>query len=128
MSVSRAVALIDHHNASIQHVSGETSEIERIKEHRHYTRQHGSAVRSEHDFFSDLCDALAKTSETLIMGPHMALTDFRRYVEKHRPQLSQRLVGWESADHPSPAQALALARAFFVKHDRMAGRPGPSDN
>lgn len=122
MSRSRAVALIDHHSAFIQHVSGDVADIERIKEHKHYTRQHGSAVRSEHEFFSDLCDALAKTSETLVMGPHMALSDFRRYVEKHRPKIDAHLLGWETVDHPTPAEAVALAQAFFVKHDRMAGR------
>jgi hypothetical protein len=59
------------------------------------------------------------------LGSHTAQADFRRYVDKHRPALAERLVGWETVDHPTPAQALAAARAFFVKFDRMAGRSHP---
>lgn len=121
MAVTQAVVLIDHHSAQIQRLADSGSE--RVKEHASHTRQHGSNVRSEHDFFSDVCDALASIGETLVVGSRMAQADFRRYVEKHRPSLSPHLVGWETVDHPSPAQVMALARTFFERFDRMAGRP-----
>lgn len=121
MSVTQAVVYIDHHNAQIQHLDAGPNET--VKEHKQHTRQHGSSVRSEHDFFSDVCDALTPIKETLVVGSHMAQADFRRYVEKHRPALASHLVGWETVNHPTPAQLLALARTFFDKYDRMAGRP-----
>ena len=121
MSLSQAVVLIDHHAAHIQHLAD--ARIEAVKEHRHETRQHASGVRSEHDFFRDVCDALAASSEVLVLGSHTAQADFRRYVDKHRPGLAKHLVGWETVDQPTPAQALASARVFFEKFDRMAGRP-----
>jgi len=120
MPQSQAVVLIDHHGAQIQHL--DDGRGENVKEHRHYTRQHGSNVRSEHELFSDVCDALAACTEILVLGSHTAQSDFRRYVDKHRSALAERLVGWETVDHPTPAQTLAAARAFFVKFNRMAGR------
>ena len=56
-------------------------------------------------------------------GAHKAQADFRHYVEKHRTHLAPKIVGWETVDHPSEGQLAALARRFFVKHDRMAGIP-----
>ena len=66
MAVTQAVVLIDHHSAQIQRLADSGSE--RVKEHASHTRQHGSNVRSEHDFFSDVCDALASIGETLVVG------------------------------------------------------------
>jgi stalled ribosome rescue protein Dom34 len=120
MPQSQTVVLIDHHGAQIQHL--DDAAVESVREHRHYTRQHASDVRSEHEFFRDVCDALAARAEILVLGSHTAQADFRRYVDKHRPALAEHLVGWETVDQPTPAQALAAARAFFVKFDRMAGR------
>ena len=121
MPHAQAVILIDHHGAHIQHLADAGGET--VKEHTHETRQHGSGVRSEHEFFSDVCAALSSFAEILVVGSHTAQADFRRYVDKHRPHLAKHLVGWETVDHPTGPQVLALARAFFEKFDRMAGRP-----
>ena len=34
-------------------------------------------------------------AEVLVAGSHTAQADFRHYVEKHRPEVAQRIVGWE---------------------------------
>lgn len=121
MSLSQTLVLLDHHSARIQHLDG--SAPQGVKEHAHQTRQHASGVRSQHDFFRDVCETLAPFKEILVLGSHTAQADFRRYVDKHRPALAKQLVGWETVDSPTPAQALAAARAFFERFDRMAGRP-----
>ncbi len=121
MLLSQAVVVINHRAAHIQHLAHARSQT--VKQHRHDTRRHASGVRSEHDFFRDVCDALEPLSEVLVLGSHTAQADFRRYVDKHRPALAKHLVGWQSVDHLTAAQALAAARAFFEKFDRMAGRP-----
>lgn len=121
MAHSQVVVLLDHHEAHIQHLGDGGGES--VKEHRHETRKHASDVRSEHDFFRDVCTALERYTEILVLGSHTAQADFRRYVDKHRPALAKQLVGWETVNHPTPGQVLASARAFFEKFDRMAGRP-----
>ena len=78
-------------------------------------------MRTEHEYFGEVCDALAGVGEVLITGPHTALSDFRHYVEKHRPALGGQIVGWEPVDHPSDGELVAFARKRFLEHDRMAG-------
>lgn len=123
MSLFHAVVWIDHHSALIQEISPDQVKAQRIKEHAHKTRQHQSGVRSEHEFFGEVCDALAGVSEILVTGSHKAQADFRHYVEKHRPALKPKLVGWQTVDHPTDAQLVALARDFFHALDR-SGLPG----
>ena len=59
MSLSRAVVLIDHHHALVLQFDADGAQSRMVKEHTHDTRQHGSAVRTEHEFFGEVGDALA---------------------------------------------------------------------
>ena len=125
MSLFHAVVLIDHHRAQVLQFDAEQVHVEKVKAHTHHTRQHGSAVRTEHEFFGEVCDALAGIAEVLITGSHTAQADFRHYVEKHRAAVGQQIVGWETVDHPTQGQLLALARQYFVQHDGTA-KPSPT--
>ncbi len=126
MTTFHAVAWVDHQNAQVLQFDAEHVQADRIKAHDHYTRQHGSAVRSEHEFFADVCDAMAGIPEVLVCGPKTGLADFKHYADKHRPETAKRVVGYETLDHVSENQLVAKAREFFLKHDRMAGTPTPS--
>ncbi len=123
MSLSRAVLWLDHHTAQLVPLDQPDTPSQRVREHTHHTRQHGSGVRSEHEYFAHVCDACAHVAEVLVTSSHQAQADFRRYVEKHRPVLAAHIVGWETVDHPTQAQLLARARIFFVKHDLFAKGP-----
>ena len=123
MSKLHAVVWIDHQHAQVLHIDADPAQVQKIKAHNHHTRQHGSQVRTEHAFYGEVCDALATTKEVLVTGAHTAQADFRHYVEKHRAAIAPKIVGWETVDHPTEGQLAALARKFFVKHDRMAGTP-----
>ena len=126
MSLFHAVVWIDHHSAQVLQFDADQSQAHKVKAHIHHTRQHGSSVRTEHEFFGEVCDALADIKEVLVTGSHTAQADFRHYVDKHRPTVGQQIVGWETVDHPTEGQLLALAQRYFVKHDRMAGIPTPT--
>jgi stalled ribosome rescue protein Dom34 len=121
MSEQHAVVWVDHHHAQVLHLDGASVQTQKIKAHSHHTRQHGSQVRTEHEFFGEVCDALTNIKEVLVTGSHKAQADFRHYLNKHRAQIAPRVVGWETVDHPTEGQLVALARRFFVAHDRMAG-------
>ena len=99
---------------------------ERIREHSHHTKQHGSAVRSEHEFYAEVCERMAGIAEVLVTGSHQAQADFRHYLSKHRPALKSQVAGYETVAKPSDAQLVAVAREFFVRFDRMNGVPTPS--
>jgi stalled ribosome rescue protein Dom34 len=126
MTMFHAVVWVDHQNAQVLQFDAEHVQTQKVKAHTHHTRQHGSVVRTEHEFFAELCDALAGIAEVLVVGPKTGLADFRHYVDKHRPALAGQIVGWEHGDHASERQLVALARQYFLKYDRMAGTPTPS--
>jgi stalled ribosome rescue protein Dom34 len=119
MALFHAVVRIDHHAAQILQFDPDHVEAQRLRAHSHSTRQHGSQVRTEHEFFGEVCSALAGIGEVLVVGSKTAQADFRHYVEKHRPQTSPQIVGYETVDQPTDAQLVALARRYFLKHDRM---------
>lgn len=121
-----AVLWIDHGNAQLLHFDAGPVEALRIKAHHHHTAQHGSAVRTEHEFFGAMCDALDGIAEVLVAGHGSGLDDFRRYVGKHRPALAPHIVGYEVVDQPTENQLVAQARRFFLKYDRMHGVPTPT--
>jgi len=122
MSHSHAVVWTDHQSAQVLQFDAEHVHEKKIRSHNHYTKQHGSAVRSEHEFFGEVCDALDGVSEVLVTGSHKAIADFRHYAEKHRPHTAARIVGYEVVDHPSENQLVAAARKSFLKLDKM-GKP-----
>lgn len=126
MSLFHAVVWTDHHQARILQFDADTVEVKQIKAHEHPTAQHRSGVRSEHEFFGEVCDALEGISELLVTGSRTSVADFKHYADKHRPQAAACIVGYEVVDHMSDNQLLAVARAYFLRHDRMAGIPTPT--
>ena len=126
MSLFHAIAFVDHQSAEVLQFGSEHAVERKLHEHLKFTRQHHSGVRSEHEFFAQVCDALDGIAEVLVVGGHTGLADFRHYVDKHRPLTAQRIVGYEVVDHPSENQLVALARRHFVKYDQMVGVPVPT--
>jgi hypothetical protein len=119
MSVSHAIVWTDHQAARVLQFDAEHVKARKIRAESHYTRQHHSKVRTEHEFFGELCDALSDIDEVLVTGSHTAVADLRHYAEKHRPHVAVRVVGYEIVDQPTDNQLVALARQYFLKHDRM---------
>ncbi len=126
MTLLHAVLLIDHHEARLLQFDAEHVQASRVKAHRHLTHQHRSAVRTGHEFFAEVCDALEGIPEVLVAGGHVAIADFERYAHQHRPAVARHLVGHELVDHPTEPQLVALARRWFLRHDRMTGVPTPT--
>lgn len=126
MTLFHAVLWTDHHQARILQFDASTVETRRVAAHSHPTGQHHSAVRTEHEFFGEVCDALEGITEVLVTGSRTATADFKHYADKHRPHTAARIVGYEVVDHPSDNQLVAMARDYFVRHDRMAGIPTPT--
>ena len=121
MSLFHAVAFVDHQSAVVLQFGTEHVEGRKLHEHVAFTRQHGSGVRTEHEFYGQVCDAFDGIAEVLVTGGHTGLADFRHYVDKHRPLTAARIVAYEVVDHPSENQLVALARKRFVALDQMLG-------
>jgi len=64
-------------------------QAQKVKAHSHQKRQHHSSLRTKHEYYSELCDALAGIAEVLVAGPMTGLADFHHYVDKHRASTGQ---------------------------------------
>ena len=126
MPLFHAVVWADHQRAQVLQFDAEHVEARQVKIHTHHTRQHGSTVRSEHEFFGEVCDSLLGVGQVLITGGHTAQADFKHYAEKHRPAVAKLIVGYETVDQLSENQLVALARQYFVKSDEAASRATPN--
>ena len=120
MTLSHAVVWSDHQSAQVLQFNADTVTAHKVKSHSHPTGQHGSAVRSEHEFFAAVCDALEGIPEVLVTGSHTSIADLRHYVDKHRAQTALRIAGYEVVDHPSDNQLVAMARKYFEQRSWAA--------
>jgi hypothetical protein len=119
MSITHAVVAISHDHAQILEFDTEHLSSSKIRAHRHPTAQHGSGVRTTHEFFGHVCDAIDPIGELLVTGTRSAISDFARYACKHRPTTAARILGYEVVDRPSQSELVALARQFFIREDRI---------
>ncbi len=112
-TAKHAVLWIDHHQAKLLQLDAAPAQPSRIRERLHPTGQHGSEVRSQHEFFGKVCDEIGEHQTVLVMASKTALADFRHYVDKHRPQVGKCIAGHEVVDHPTDNQIGAAGRKFF---------------
>ena len=123
MSMAHAVLWLDHHHAHLQQFDHTQVQFSAIKDHPVETARHQSDVRTEHEYFGAVCDAIGGSMTVLVAGSGRALDDFKHYVGKHRPELVPSIAGWETVDHPSDGELVAMAKKFFIAHDRMQREP-----
>lgn len=125
MSKSHAVVWTDHEAARVLLFDSEHVQAQTVRASSHYTLQHHSGVRTEHEFFGEVCGALNGIDEVLVTGSRTSVADFRHYAEKHRPHVPTQIVGYEVVDHPTDPQLVALAPRYFLKFDRIQGASNP---
>jgi stalled ribosome rescue protein Dom34 len=120
---------IDHDEARVFRVDAKTFDETTVHSadqhiHRHpeddktRTRNHPD---DEHRFFHEVAATLAGADEILLVGPSVTKLRFLRYVQKEVPALDQRVVGVETADHPTDRQLVAHVRHYFHSDPRRRG-------
>lgn len=94
---------------------------------RHEIRHHSGVEKEQNNhknaekFFGQVAERLANAHEILLVGPGAAKGHFKDHLEKHDRELSQKIVGVETIDHPTDNQIVALAKKFFKAHLQFAG-------
>ena len=84
--------------------------------HRHPKSQETKTRNHPHDeqhFFNDVLATLPGEDGILLMGPSVTKLHFLRYPQEHAPALAARVVGIETADHPTDRQVAAHVRHYF---------------
>jgi stalled ribosome rescue protein Dom34 len=130
MTSHHTAVWIDHEEAQIFDVAPESFEVYALRGPRHRVRRHPTVTHERERpaaaqrFYRDVVAALAEADEILIVGPGLAKVEFVKYVHEHASALTLKIVGVESADHPTPGQLAAYARKYFRAADRMRSIAG----
>jgi stalled ribosome rescue protein Dom34 len=122
MNPSHAVVWTDRHKAQVLRFDTEHVLAQKVKAQSHHARQQQAPAQTEHEFFDDLCLALAGAKEVLITGPGAALDEFRSFVAQKRPGMARRIVGYEVADQPTQGHLVAFALQYFARYDFVNSR------
>ena len=112
---------IDHDEARVFHVNGATFDETTVPSANHHIHRHPEDMDTrtrnhpddEHRFFREVVASLAGADQILLVGPSATKLHFLRFAQKHDPALDARIVGVESADHPTDRQLVAHMRQYF---------------
>jgi hypothetical protein len=117
---------IDHHEARVFHVSLGSFDESVVKAPAHHIHRHPKGPTEGHvhpddlqHFFADVAKALEGAQGILLVGPSTGKLHFLRYLHKHAPGIESRIVGVETADHPTDRQLLAHIKHHFGIADRI---------
>jgi hypothetical protein len=119
MSHFHAIVWIDHKQAKIFHFNAQ--DADQLTLHAHHPKL-AEKHHTDENFFHSVAKACADSGEVLITGPARTKLDLVKHIARHDAPLLSRIVGVESADHPTDAQILAHARAYFATHDHMTAQ------
>jgi stalled ribosome rescue protein Dom34 len=124
--MTHAVVWIDHKEARIFHVHPEAADELTILSPQHHMHRHpkGRGEPREHpddanQFFDHVARQLDGVDAVLIVGPASAKLEFFKFAHENHRALESKVVGIESADHPTAGEIVARARSYFKASDRM---------
>ena len=120
-SLNQMAVWIDAHEAKIFHVDAEHFDEATVHSPMHHVHRHPknqeTKTRNHPDdelrFFREVVRSLERAEAILVLGPSMTKLHFLRYLQKHEPVIEQRIVGLETADHPTDRQIVAHTRSYF---------------
>jgi hypothetical protein len=109
---------IDHAQAHVLHVDGDASTTHADNHHVHRhpkdadtkTRNH---PQDEARFFDEVTRLLVNAEEILLLGPSVTKLHFLKYAQKHTPAVASRVIGIETADHPTDRELRAHVLHYF---------------
>ena len=126
---THAVVWVDHHEARVFHVHPDSTDETTVLAPQHHLHRHpkGRGEPREHPddvrrFFAEVVKRLDTVDEILIVGPSSAKDELSQYMKDHASIAAAKVVGIESADHPTGGQSVASAKRYFRGIDRLAGR------
>ena len=132
MSHSHAIVWVDSKEAHVFRFNADDVEKQRVKAHSPFRKIHHKAgvigaghIHLDHAFFDEIAKDLDGVQEWLLTGPGAAKDELSSYLGTLKQGLREKLVGVESADHPTDGQLVDHARRFFKAADRMRPNSPP---
>ena len=126
-----AIVWIDHSQAKVFHIG--LSRQDEVILHPHLPTRHlhhkANSIGSGHvgfdkEFFAQVVHAVSDAGEILLIGPASAKTELAKYLREQHPQIAERIVAVEAADHPSDPEIVAYAKRHFRFGTARVTAPG----
>ncbi|MDH5206464.1 MAG: hypothetical protein OEW36_12460, partial [Hylemonella sp.] len=76
---------------------------------------------ADDSYYHAIAEALKGVHEILVTGPAQAKDEFKAHCARHDKAIDAAIVGVVVSDHPSDGQLVAMAKQYFLKHDKMQG-------
>ncbi|CAB4549801.1 MAG: translational machinery protein [Actinobacteria bacterium] len=127
MSYPHVIVWLDHHRATVIDFSIDDQHVQRVASenpvqlHRKSGPMGTGRAPDDRSFFDEVTRAIEPAAEVLVVGPGTAKVSFMTDLERRAPQVAKKVVGVESADHPSDGELLAFARRYFKRIDALRG-------
>jgi stalled ribosome rescue protein Dom34 len=117
----RVAVWIDSEEARVFHVRTKGFDEATVHSPKHCVHRRPKAALTrtrnrpddQHRFFHELAGTLKDAERILLVGPSTTKLSFLRYLHKSAPALEARVVGLETADHPTDGQIAVHVRRYF---------------
>jgi stalled ribosome rescue protein Dom34 len=117
---------IDHREAKIFELTAGDVHTTRVEDGRPAHHLHRRAnhiglgtIAVDEPMLDEVAERLRTAKGILIVGPGKAKSVLRSYLEDHHPEISRNVWDVQASDHPTDAQLVATARAWFRAQGRM---------
>ncbi len=128
MTYQHAVVWVDHQHATVIDFTVDDKHVQLVekvggqhKVHRRSGVPGSGKAPVDHVYFDAVATAIGTAREILLVGPGNAKVELRHDLEHRHPKVAERIVGVESADHPSDAELLVFAKKYFKRVDALRG-------
>ena len=115
-----AIVWIDHAQAKVFHVglSGEDEVVLHPNMPTRHLHHKANSIGSGHvgfdkEFLAQVMNAVSDAGEILIIGPAGAKTEFAKFLGEKHPDIGNRIVAVQTADHPTDREIVAYAKQYF---------------
>ena len=116
-----AVVWIDHRQARVFHFDAD--DADKIVVHPDKpvrdVKHDGQRPAEDQRFLEEVTKAIEDAGAILIVGPSNEKNELMKHIARVHPQMTVKVEGVESADHPSDGELVAHARRFLKSADRM---------
>ncbi len=110
-----------HHKATGGHTGSHQGSGRGDSASGHHSPAGGHSSGDE-TYYHSIAEALKGVHEILVTGPAQAKDEFKAHCARHDKAIDQAIVGVVTSDHPSDGQLVAMAKQYFLKHDKMNGQ------
>ena len=128
MTHRHCIVWLDHFHAVIVNFSDDSdelieiaSEIDEPQLHRKSGKPGSGHLPDDLQFFQRVATTVRNAPEILITGPGTAKTAFDRFLHERFADVTSRVHGVETLDHPSHGELLAYGRKRFRAIDQLLG-------